>query len=378
MSPSELGVAVFLALAAVVVAARLFGWVGRRFLGQPRVVGEMIAGIALGPSVLGLVAPDMQAALFPGEIADVLYVVAHLGIALYMFIVGLEFDRAQFRRQARSAGAVSAAGLTGPFVAAVLLAPWLMDLGLFASEMGTTRTILFLGACMSITAFPVLARILHERGLAHTPLCSLALSAGAINDAAAWIVLALMMAASPMSQTAPMDQTGMYAVFGGFLIGVAFPRGPLAKTLRDKLGPVTGLVLVPVFFTWSGLFTELGLVTDPALLGVAGMFLAVSIASKFGACWAAARLAGQSNPTALGLGALMNARGLIELIVASVGLQSGMIGPEMFTVLVLMTLATTLMTVPLFERVYGRQARERGDLGTLDETAPGAASPAAV
>ena len=417
MSPAELSVIFFGQLCLIVTAARGVGWLCRRFLGQPQVVGEMIAGVVLGPSLFGLLLPDVQAAVFPPEARGILFVGAQLGVGLYMFLVGLGFDRAHFRSNARSAGAVSLSGMAVPFLLAVLLAPWMMGIGLFAPDLGIFQATLFLGACIAITAFPMLARIIHERGLSRSPLGSLSLSAGAIDDAAAWIVLAIVLATfsgdsgvavkaiagafgfaalvlgpgrrllRPLGERAEragvdqgllaivlmaflgsaflMDGAGMHAVFGGFLLGIAMPRGRLAAELKQKLEPITVVLLLPIFFTFSGLNTKLDLLADPALLGVAAVLLAASILAKFGACWAAARLTGQDNDTALGIGALMNARGLMELIILNIGLQKGIIGPEFFSIMVLMAVVTTLMASPLFELVYGRKARARGELGAL-------------
>lgn len=432
MSPAELSVILFLELFVIVATARLVGWLGKRFLGQPQVVGEMIAGVILGPSLFGLVAPDMQAALFPQEAKSVLYVGAQLGVGLYMFLVGLGFDRSHFQTNARSAGAVSLSGMAVPFLLAVLLAPWLLEEGLFSPRMSLTEVSLFLGACIAITAFPMLARIIHERGLSKSPLGTLSLSAGAIDDACAWGVLAIVLAtfgagagiavkaiasalgfAVLMIGFGPrlfarlgreaeakggidnqllgivlmlfllaafaMDWAGMHAVFGGFLLGTAMPRGKLTRELRTKLEPITVVLLLPMFFTYSGLNTELGVMTDPALFLIAAAILAASVLAKFGACWAAARLTGQDNSTALGIGALMNSRGLMELIIINIGIQRGLIGAEFFSIMVLMAVVTTLMASPLFELVYGREARKRGDLGALSEvTDDVSAAPATV
>ena len=427
MTPAELSVVFFLELFVIVATARVVGWLGRRFLGQPQVVGEMIAGVVLGPSLLGLLAPDLQAMLFPKDTKGILYVGAQLGVGLYMFLVGLGFDRSHFRSNVRSAGAVSVSGMAAPFLLAVLMTPWLMTVpGLFSPQLNLFQATLFMGACISITAFPMLARIIHERGLSKSPLGTLSLSAGAIDDAGAWTVLAIVLATfgagpgvavkaiggalafavvmigfgprllAPLGAAAErakgvgqtlmaivlmlfllsaflMDWVGMHAVFGGFLLGTAMPRGVLTRELRAKLEPFTVVLLLPMFFTFSGLNTQLNLVADPALLVVALAILAASILAKGGACWAAARLTGQDNPTALGIGALMNARGLMELIIINIGLQRGIIGVELFSMLVLMAVVTTLMASPLFEVVYGRKARERGELGALkDATEEGA------
>lgn len=421
MTPAELSVVFFLELFVIVAAARIVGWLGKRFLGQPQVVGEMIAGVILGPSLLGLLAPDLQAMLFPKDTKGVLYVGAQLGVGLYMFLVGLGFDRSHFRSNAGSAAAVSMSGMAAPFLLAALMTPWLMGVPhLFSPKLTLFQATLFMGACISITAFPMLARIIHERGLSKSPLGSLSLSAGAIDDAGAWTVLAIVLAtfgagagvaikaivgalafavlmigfgpkllkplgvaaerAGGVSQTLlgivlmlfllsafTMDWVGMHAVFGGFLLGTAMPRGVLTRELRAKLEPFTVVLLLPMFFTFSGLNTQLSIVADPQMLVIALAILAVSILAKGGACWAAARVTGQDNATALGIGSLMNARGLMELIIINIGLQRGLIGVELFSMLVLMAVVTTLMASPLFEVVYGRKARERGELGALKD-----------
>lgn len=421
MSPAEVSIVFFAQLFVIVLAARAVGWLGKRCLGQPQVVGEMIAGVVLGPSLFGLLAPDLQASIFPKETKSVLYVGAQLGVGLYMFLVGLGFDRSHFRSNIRSAGAVSISGMAAPFLLALLLTPWLISIpGLFAPSLSLFQATLFMGACISITAFPMLARIIHERGLSKSPLGSLALSAGAIDDAGAWTVLAIVLATfgggsaialkailgavgfavlvlgfgpkllKRLGERAEheggvnqsllgivlmlfllsafvMDWAGMHAVFGGFLLGVAMPRGMLAREVRAKLEPFTVVLLLPMFFTFSGLNTQLSIMADPSLLIVTLAILAASILAKGGACWAAARLTGQDNATAMGIGALMNARGLMELIIINIGLQKGIIGVELFSMLVLMAVVTTLMASPIFELVYGRKARERGELGALKD-----------
>lgn len=422
MTAADLSVVFFVQLFAIVAAARLCGWLAKRFLGQPPVVGEMIAGVVLGPSLLGLLWPGFSLALFPPDSKPLLYVAAQLGIGLYMFLVGLGFDRAHFRSKAGTASAVSLSGMVVPFLLAIVLTPWLMREQLFAPQLTAFEATLFLGACIAVTAFPVLARIIHERNLAHSSLGTMTLAAGAINDAFAWAALAVVLATfaadagiavkaigsaaafailivgfgprllAPLGRIAErkggtdhtllgivlmlfllaafaMDWAGMHAAFGGFLLGTAMPRGALAQSIRDKLEPVTVVLLVPIFFTYSGLNTQLAVVGDPALLGIAAAVLGASILGKLGACWAAARLTGQDNATALGIGALMNTRGLMELLIANIGLQQGLIGVQLFSVLVWMTVVTTLMASPLFEWVYGRKARERGELGALGEAA---------
>jgi Kef-type K+ transport system membrane component KefB len=420
MTPAELSVAFFLQMFVIVAACRASGWVLKRFFDQPQVVGEMIAGIVLGPSLFGLLAPEIQHFIFPKETKSVLFVGAQLGVGLYMFLVGIGFRADHFKSNAKSALAVSLSGMAAPFLVAIALTPWLLSLNLFGKGVQPFQAMLFMGAAISITAFPVLARIIQERGLTKTPLGSLALSSGAIDDAGAWTVLAVVLASfgggpivavkaavggglfalfmltvaprllAPLGRWAEregkltptllgvvvmlfmlcawaMDAAGLHSVFGGFLLGVAMPRGLLTRELKKQLEPFTLALLVPMFFTFSGLNTQMNLVNSWGLAAVALVILAGSILAKGGACWAAARLTGQDNATAMGIGALMNARGLMELIIINIGLQKGIIGPALFSMLVVMALVTTLMTSPLFELVYGKKARARGELGALND-----------
>ncbi len=288
--------------------------------------------------------------------------------------------------------------------------------GLFAPMVTQLEATLFLGAAIAITAFPMLARIIHERGISGTALGTLSLSAGAIGDAGAWVLIAIVLASFGDGQgsaalaiggsvgfalfmvwIAPpllrklgdraellkgvdenllaialilymlsawsMDAIGIHAVFVGFLLGTAMPRGVLTTGLIDKLEPVTVVLLLPFFFTYSGLHTELAFLSDPKLLLVAIVIVVASILAKGGACYAAARISGQDQASAMGIGALINARGLMELIVINIGLQRGIISPALFSMLALMAIVTTLMASPIFELVYGRKARGSGALG---------------
>jgi Kef-type K+ transport system membrane component KefB len=420
MTTAQLSIAFFLQMAVIIATCRAVGWLAKKYLGQPQVVGEMIAGVILGPSLFGLLAPDLQAFLFPKDTKSILYVGAQLGVGLYMFLVGLGFQREHFKTNAKSAAAVSLAGMAAPFALAALIGPWLVSQGMFGEGINNIQAWLFMGAAISITAFPMLARIIHERGLSGTRLGSLSLSAGAIDDAGAWCVLAVVLASfgdgppvaikaiaggaafvifmltvgprllKPLADAAEregkvsqgvlglvliafmlcafaMDYVGIHAVFGGFILGVVMPRGVLSTQIKKQLEPFAVVVLLPMFFTFSGLNTQLTMVNSLPLVLTALAILAVSILAKGGACWAAARLTGQDNATALGIGALMNSRGLMELIIINIGLQRGIIGPALFSMLVLMAIVTTLMASPLFELVYGKRARERGELGELNE-----------
>ena len=418
-APGDFSIHFFLQLAVILLACRLCGWLGRKFLAQPQVVGEMIAGVFLGPSLLGMLFPDLQATIFPKETRNVLYTGAQLGVGLYMFLVGTTLQLNHFKSKARSAMGVSLAGIAAPFFIAFLITPLLLGIpGLFAAGISQTNATLFMGACIALTAFPMLARIINERGLANTSLGTLSLTAGAFDDAASWCVLALVLAtfgAGPgvailaiggalvygafimlfgrrllaplgrivereghMSHTVLgitmalfclsaflMDAIGIHAIFGGFILGAVMPRGLFAAELKKKIEPLAVILLLPMFFTFSGLNTRMDMVNSGQLLLMALVVLAASVLAKGGACYLAARMAGEDNRTALGIGALMNSRGLMELIIINIGLQKGIIGPALFSILVLMAIVTTMMASPLFELVYGRKARESGELGAL-------------
>lgn len=407
MPTAQLSVYFFLQAAVILLVARLVGRLARRF-GQPQVVGEMIAGVTLGPSLLGLVLPGVQQALFPADTLDTLYVLAQFGVGLYMFLVGTEFRDDHFRARYRSALSVSLAGILAPFVLAFALVPWLLTVpGLFSAKAGPLQASLFLGAAIAITAFPMLARIIHERGLAGSPLGTLALTAGAIDDAAAWCILAIVLASfgkgweqawlaigggaafaafmllvgrrmlrrladhvlpgQPLSATLlavvlaifslcafAMDAVGIHAVFGGFLLGACMPKGALTEKLRAALQPFVVVFLLPMFFTFSGLKTQLGLVVEPGLVLATVAILLASFCGKGIACWAAARASGETQTDAMAIGALMNARGLMELILINIGLQAGVIGPGLFSILVLMAIVTTLAATPLFNWIMRR------------------------
>ncbi len=412
MAAAQLSVYFFLQAALIVALCQLVGRLAQRF-GQPQVVGEMIAGVALGPSFLGLALPELQQAIFPKATMGGLYVGAQLGVGLYMFLVGTGFRAEHLRSRAKSAMFVSAAGIAVPFVLAIALVPWLHDVpGLFSPKARLHEASLFLGAAIAITAFPMLARIIHERGLTDSSLGTLALTAGAFDDAAAWCLLAIVLASFggswgdaylaigggvafalfmayagtrllrrlavglsadhplPSSRLAmvlvlfcaaafAMDAIGIHAVFGGFVLGASLPRGPLTEKLRETLQPFVVVFLLPLFFTYSGLNTRLGLLMDPAVFLAAIAILLASFGGKAIACWGAARIAGETHRDAMAIGSLMNARGLMELIIINIGLAAGVIEPGLFSILVLMAIVTTLLATPLFNHAM-RERRGRG------------------
>ncbi len=426
-TPTDYSIHFFLQLAIIILTCRIVGWLGQKFLAQPQVVGEMIAGVILGPSLFGFFFSDIQAAVFPKETKNVLYTGAQLGVGLYMFLVGTTLQLDHFKSKAKSAVSVSAAGIIVPFLIAVAITPWLLTIpGLFAPGISQFNATLFMGACIALTAFPMLARIINERGLADTSLGTLSLTAGAFDDAVSWCVLAVVLATfgggpgvavlaiggaiiyaafimlfgsrllAPLGRIVEregemsltvlgvtlalfclscflMDAIGIHAIFGGFILGAVMPRGLFAAELKKKVEPLAVILLLPMFFTYSGLNTRMDMVNSVDLLLIALAILAASIAAKFGACYVAARIAGEDNRTALGIGALMNSRGLMELIIINIGLQKGIIGPTLFSMLVLMAIVTTMMASPLFEAVYGKKARASGELGKMGKPAIDAA-----
>lgn len=413
MTAFDLSVRFFLQLAVVLAACRVVGLMARR-VGQPQVVAEMITGVLLGPSLLGLfeATRPLQQWLFPKDSKAIFFATSQVGLSIYMFIVGIEFRSDLFRSKVRAAATVSAAGMLVPFGLGALIALWMIREpgAYFSAGVKPWEAALFMGASMCITAFPMLARIIVERGLAGSALGTLALAAGAMDDAAAWCLLAVVLASfqsdwaialkaigggvayatlmltvgrrfflrfeatvqsdgnlpNAVLATVLMlvmlgswftDLIGIYAVFGAFILGCAMPRGAFARALVRQVEPFVVVFLLPTFFTYSGLNTRLDLVTTPALIGMAMVVLLAACLGKFGACWAAARLHGVDNPSALGIGTLMNARGLMELIILNIGLERGIVTPPLFSIMVVMAIVTTLMATPVFELVLPKHRR---------------------
>jgi len=414
MDNLQLAIRFFLQLAVILTACRMVGLVAKRF-GQPQVVAEMITGVLLGPSLFGLLAPGAQAWIFPWDPEQAtrdtscyLFPASQLGLALYMFVVGLEFRLDIVRQHARSSVAVSAAGMLAPFLLGAGLA-WYFHkhTNLFPEATALHEAMLFLGASMCITAFPMLARIIHFKGLTGTRMGTVAIGAGAIDDATAWLLLAVVLAsfegdasraifgmggaflfvifavtvvrpvmAKFSKHLAPggtlsdaglatglicmalgawfTDLIGLHAVFGAFIMGSVMPRGVISRDLIARIQPLTVALLLPLFFTYSGLNTQIGLLNSWYLWGMCGLVLLAAVLGKWGACTLAARATGVPGHEANGIGILMNARGLMELIIINIGLQRGIISAELFAVLVIMAVATTLMASPIFERLVVR------------------------
>ncbi|MFM9928118.1 cation:proton antiporter [Variovorax sp. H27-G14] len=399
-----------LQLIVILSTARLCGWV-LRYVGQPSVVGEMAAGLMLGPVVMGALFPALHAQLFSKESLQGLSSLSTLGLVLFMFVVGLELRASQgVREQLRSAGYVGVLSILVPAALGIAIAPALHP-SLAPAGVGFWPFALFIAAALSITAFPVMARILKDRGMTRTPFGQLSLGAAAVVDVFAWILLAfvvamvgagegyqgllkttlgmvvvlcvLFLAVKPafawlLRTKAPEGEPSitlmaalmigllatslatewlhLHAVFGAFLFGACLPRDDrLLKSLTERIEPISIVVLMPLFFALAGLGTTANAFSGA---GVGAMLLILGVAAfgKIAGGAIGARMAGYGWRDSLATGSLMNARGLMELIVMKIGLDAGLIGPELFTMLLVMALVTTAMTGPLINLFIGRKA----------------------
>ena len=400
-------VKVLLALAVIIVTARLLGVLFRR-LGQPPVIGEVIGGILLGPSFLGYLSPAVAAFVLPAEAAPFLNVIAQLGVILFMFLIGLELDLNVMRTQAKTTLAISNAGIIVPFALG-----WGLGWAIYAQQappgVAFVPFALFIGVSMSITAFPVLARILRDRGLHRTPMGVVALTCAAVDDATAWCLLAFVVGVTQASISGAVatvvmtavyvalmltlgkkivrlavprldaslsvghqvltvvvvaallsalatEYIGVHAIFGAFAFGAIIPHDSrLARYVRDKIEDVVVVLFLPAFFAFTGMRTEIGLLQTFADWSLCVVIIGVAVAGKFGGVTLAARSVGLSWRDSSALGVLMNTRGLVELIVLNIGLDLGVLMPRLFTMLVVMALATTMMTSPILTALLRRQ-----------------------
>ncbi len=397
-----------LQLVVILGTARVFAVLLRR-LGQPPVIGEMLAGIALGPIVFGVLAPEWQSALFAKASLGALDGLSQVGLVLFMFIVGAELRMPQgARRTLTAAGLVGVLSVVLPMALGLAISPMLHPH--FAPDgVGFWPFALFMAASMAITAFPIMARILKERGMTQTPIGQLSLASAAIADVLAWIALALVVAliasdtgwtgffitfggtvlmavlmfavlrpllARSLARHAPdgkpstgllavlligvfassaaTEALGLHAVFGAFLFGAALPRdNRLLETLIERLEHVAVIVMMPVFFALAGLNTTPDAFADTGVSAL-GLIFAAAVLGKILGGAAGARAGGLGWRESFAVGSLMNARALMELIVMKVGLDVGVIGPEIFTMLMIMAIGTTLMTTPLLSAFTGR------------------------
>jgi Kef-type K+ transport system membrane component KefB len=401
-SPSSL-FHVLLALAVVILVARAAAILLGR-VGQAPVIGEIVAGIMLGPSLLGHVAPEVSKYLFPPGVIPLLGSLSQIGIILYMFLVGLKLDTRQLRRRTSTLIAVSHASMVVPFLLGAILALWLYP-RYSSSEVPFTSFALFIGVSMSITAFPVLARILTDRGLGNTQLGMVALACAAVGDVTAWCLLALLVStvhATPedalitvgltagfilvmvlvvrpgalrlktvrdergeltqgmflvvclalLGSAIAAEHIGIHALFGAFVVGAIVPHdSALVRDVATRLEDVVTVLLLPSFFAFAGMRTDLNLVIGWDALLICLGIIAVASIGKFGGSTLAARATGQTWRQAMALGILMNTRGLMELIVLNLGLDLGILSPTLFTMLVIMALVTTFATTPILDRL---------------------------
>jgi Kef-type K+ transport system membrane component KefB len=388
-------------LILIVALARFFAAHSAR-LGQPAVVGEMIAGIVLGPSVAGALAPGLFAFVFPAGSMGALRILSQVGVILFMFVVGMELDLKQLRGQARTAVLVSHVSIVLPYFLGTFFSFFMYE-SFSTPGINFSSFALFMGVAMSMTAFPVLARILEERGLTKSHLGSMALTCAAVADVTAWTILVfvvavvksrnlgncliaigllllfvgvMLLAVRPLLQRLPVAQMGVsngptqnmvvtvlvvafgaglltevigiHPLFGAFLAGVCMPQGSdFRLRVRDRLESFSAAFLLPLFFAFTGLRTQVGLLSDWQSVSVCLGLVAVATLGKLGGSMLAARWSGMDWHDSFALGALMNTRGLVELIVLNIGFDLGILSPKVFTMMVIMALVTTCMTGPL-------------------------------
>jgi len=394
-----------LQVAAVLLVSRVVGMLFRR-IGQPQVIGEMVAGILLGPSLLGWAAPSVSHFIFPASSLAYLNGISQIGLVFFMFLVGVSLNPKELREHGHTAVLTSHASIVTPFCLGAALALFLYPR---LSQSGVTFTsfALFMGSAMSITAFPVLARILTERNLLSSRMGTLAISCAAVDDVTGWCILAYIVAlvrvqsaaTSPWTMLAgsiayvvvmvvgvkrllllfeksfrrhgritenalsvmivlalgsalTTEKLGIHSLFGAFFLGAILPKSvDFTRALRQKVESMTTVALLPLFFAYSGLRTSINVVHGTLWIYTL-LVIAVAVAGKFGGSMLAARMAGSSWTDASALGILMNTRGLMELIALNIGLDIGVISPTVFTIMVLMALVTTFMTSPLLVRFY--------------------------
>jgi Kef-type K+ transport system membrane component KefB len=409
--PADLLALLLVQLAVIIVLSRAVGLLFRR-IGQPLVIGEIVAGILLGPSFLGLLAPELAAQLFPAATVPYLNILAQLGLIFFMFLVGLELNTDHLKGNGRVALLVSHTSIVVPYFLGGLLALYLYE-SLAPSDVSLASFALFMGAAMSITAFPVLARILTERKLNRTALGALAITCAAVDDVTAWCLLAIVISivrsgdvlgaiptvllailyiafmftvARPLlahlAQRVELGESGglsqgmvalvvvgvlcsslvtemigIHSIFGAFLFGAILPHGRLfARALVEKTEDFTIVILLPVFFAYTGLRTQINLLDSVESWVFCALIILVACIGKFGGATLSARVAGLPWRESAALGVLMNTRGLMELIILNIGLDLGVISPALFTMMVIMALVTTFATSPLLAWIAPRRS----------------------
>ena len=396
---------------AVLLMVRLFGFLFKH-IGQPGVIGEIVAGIVLGPSVLGYFFPDVFQALFPPESLTNLELLSQVGLVLFMFVIGMELDFSVLKNKINETLVISHAGILVPFFLGIVASYWIYE-EYAAAQTAFLPFALFIGISMSITAFPVLARIIQERNMTKTSLGTLAIASAATDDVTAWCLLAVVIAIAKAGTFASalyaigltalyiiimfmvvrpflkkvgevyanqevINKTfvalilliliisstlteiiGIHALFGAFMAGVVMPPSiGFRKVMMEKVEDIALVFFLPLFFAFTGLRTEIGLINSPALWGVCLLLITVAVAGKLGGCAVAARLVGESWKDSFTIGTLMNTRGLMELVALNIGYEMGVLPPSIFVILVIMALVTTFMTTPLLhlvERIFARR-----------------------
>ena len=396
---------------AVLLMVRLFGFLFKH-IGQPGVIGEIVAGIVLGPSVLGYFFPDVFQALFPPESLTNLELLSQVGLVLFMFVIGMELDFSVLKNKINETLVISHAGILVPFFLGIVASYWIYE-EYAAAQTAFLPFALFIGISMSITAFPVLARIIQERNMTKTSLGTLAIASAANDDVTAWCLLAVVIAIAKAGTFASalyaigltalyiiimfmvvrpflkkvgevyanqevINKTfvalilliliisstlteiiGIHALFGAFMAGVVMPPSiGFRKVMMEKVEDIALVFFLPLFFAFTGLRTEIELINSPALWGVCLLLITVAVAGKLGGCAVAARLVGESWKDSFTIGTLMNTRGLMELVALNIGYEMGVLPPSIFVILVIMALVTTFMTTPLLhlvERVFARR-----------------------
>lgn len=391
-------------IVTIIIVARFFGWLFRK-IGQPTVIGEIIAGIVLGPSLLGLYFPEFSLALFPIQSLGNLQFLSQIGLILFMFVIGMELDLKVLKNKANDAVVISHASIVIPFTLGIGLA-YFVYYKFAPVGISFLAFSLFMGIAMSITAFPVLARIVQERGISKTKLGAIVITCAAADDITAWCLLAVVIAvvkagtfvsalyiialavvyvlimlfvvkpflkrigelySSGVNLSKPVvaiffltlilssyttDIIGIHALFGAFMTGVIMPDINRFRTIFiEKVEDVSVILLLPLFFVFTGLRTQIGLINDPYLWKVTGFIILVAVAGKFFGSALAAKFVGQNWRNSLTIGALMNTRGLMELVVLNIGLDLGVLTPEVFTMMVIMALVTTFMTGPALDLI---------------------------
>jgi Kef-type K+ transport system membrane component KefB len=394
-----------LQVSVILAVCRVTGALFRK-INQPRVVGEMFAGILLGPSFLGWIAPHFSAYLFPPNSLGFLNALAQIGVIVFMFLVGLNINPKELKKEGHAAVLASHVSITAPFVLAAVLAlylyPRLSDDGVAFSSFA-----LFMGAAMSITAFPVLARILAERKMLHSRLGTVAIACAAVDDVTGWCILAYIVVLIRAAHSATSiwmtlggitvfallmiyvvqrllqgfetaykkyghlsenrmafmmflvlasalctERLGIHLLFGAFLMGAIMPKEPqFVRYVLDRFETITVTLLLPLFFAFTGLRTNIGLVKGPEMWIYCGLIILVATAGKLGGSTLAARVTGMPWRESAGLGTLMNARGLMELVILDVGLDIGVISPALFSMMIVMALVTTFMTTPVLNLI---------------------------